>query len=79
MSDYIEHACPRCGSYICRGGCVAERRQGKPVPIALRCRWEKRPGPLSICADCGEWTANRPAYEKDICPAKDRRVGRACD
>lgn len=45
------------------------------IPVELRHAWRLRlaHGSTYDCALCKAWTANRPLYDKDVCPAKDRR------
>lgn len=55
------------------------------IPQELKCDFEKvtfavgmgvvECGDIVQCQTCGEWTANLPKYQNDICAKKDRRKG----
>jgi hypothetical protein len=48
------------------------------VPAEVRHSWILRKGTLHTydCAWCKSWTANLPLYEAEVCPKRDRRVGK---
>lgn len=47
------------------------------VPSVVRHKWKltDRAKRIFTCAYCSSWTGNVHLYLRDVCPARDRRVG----
>lgn len=48
------------------------------VPEEVKHIWVLRSGTVHTydCTFCQSWTANLPAYRNEVCPKRDRRVGK---
>ncbi len=48
------------------------------VPEEVKHAWVLRSGTVHTydCTFCQSWTANLPAYRNEVCPKRDRRVGK---